>query len=221
MGKSYKRNIKRNLKRRTKRMRRSCDMNVDLLYRTPCQGLPLNSAFSQSGGNQQVNNGDITSGCSSYQLDVSQPNVGGQTVVGGNPSNCLDTQMINATNFGHTTGQMGGGGAACTGYTFGLDPSQQIAGQAAVRASAPNCMYGEVAGGGRSKGKAKPKPRAKAKSRSKAKPKQAKGVSRKLSKQDNTILKNAIDNYCVRKQIKCSRKFKKDLYNIVRERLCN
>jgi len=209
MGKSYKRNYKR----RSKRMRRSCDMKVDLLYRTPCQGLPLNSDFSQGGGNQQVNNVGVTSGCSSYQIDVTQPPVGGQAVIGGNPSNCLSSQMTNVTNFG---GASGGGGAACAGYTFGLSPSDQIAGQAGVKSFAPNCMYG--AGNGK-KGKGTKANKAKPKDKNaKAKPKPNKP---KLSKKDNTILRNAIDNYCVRKQIKCSRKFKKDLYNVVRERLCN
>jgi hypothetical protein len=214
MRKSYRRNYTRkNIRRinsksksKSKRFRGSCDMSLDLNYKTPCQGLPLKSNFALNGGY----NANPSSGCTSYQIDVTQPFVGGQSVVSGNPDGCLENQMNNTSNFG-----LSGGGASCTGVGFGLNESQQIAGQPGVFNYSPNCMYGEVSGGAKAKG-------AKAKG-AKAKGAKAKGAKAKgsnMSKKDGKILRDAVNKYCERKQMKCTLKFKKDLYNIVRERLC-
>ena len=185
-----RRNVKRT--KRTKRITRnkkssSCGSGVNLNYRSPINSLPLDRDFSLKGG---------YSACTSYKIDLEQPNVGGQSIISGNPDGCLGSQMNNTTNFGHT-----GGGASCAGV--GLDLSQQIAGKPVILNYSPNCLYGETSGGGN-----------KSKSKSKSKSK------RKHSK-DDASLKKSITNYCKQNHIKCDKKFKDDLYKIIKAKLCN
>jgi hypothetical protein len=222
MPRNIKRNIKRN-KRQTKRNNKkrkslkggSCKMNYVSNYRTPCSALPLDSEFLFS-NNQYQNGGNSPIACTSYNVDVSQPMVAGRPVIVGNPDGCLKAQMCSPNSFqnGGAYGSSGSGGlggapiqkgsgAACAGFTHDL--SDQIADQAVVVTHAPNCIYGETAGGGKKK-------RASGK------------LIRKASgTKKNQTLESAINSFCKRqakKGKKCSKSMKKKMYNTVQKNIC-
>tara|TARA_B100001057_G_scaffold482937_1_gene559046 strand:- start:587 stop:1321 length:735 start_codon:yes stop_codon:yes gene_type:complete len=154
--------------------------------------------------------------CTSYNVDVNQPMVAGRAVIVGNPPGCQESQMCSLNSFqnGGAYGSSGSGGlggapiqkgsgAACAGYGFNL--SDQIADQPAVVLNAPNCTYGETAGGGKKK-------RAKGKSRRKA-----------SGSKKNKTLESAISSFCKRQAKKgkrCSKSMKKKMYNTVQKNIC-
>jgi hypothetical protein len=201
----------------TKKNRGSCDMIYKSSYRTPCHSLPLDAKFAirggQMGGYQSQINGyntpdfvEPSNGCVSYNVDVNAPQVAGRAIITGNPAGCLDNQMSHHSTFDPVTKQVGGG-ASCTGV--GFDLSKSIGGQPIRQNYSPNCLFGEtvsspraVLSGGR---------------RKKNKPKKKK---RGLSKKENKILKDAIKNHCKKRKIKCSKKMKDKLYDIVIDKLC-
>ena len=208
---------KSNKKYNKKNNRRSCDMTYVSSYRTPCQGLPLDTDFTkgQLGGDISPNHVDQSLGCVSYNFDLAAPQVAGQPIVGGNPSNCLTSQMTQYSNFNPVPqNNQIGGGASCSGV--GFDLSDQIAGMPVVNRNAPNCLYGEVAspraivsGGGRKK---------KGKGKKSSSPKTVKLPKTRRNKE---LLKRGIDSYCKRRNVKCSKKLKQKIYNTVINRLCN
>ena len=192
-----RRNSRKMRSRRTKRVG-NCHMVHDMSYQPPCQGVLMR------GG------GDVTypAACNSYQIDVTQGNIGGQPLVSGNPSGCLDTQMHNFSR-GQDV-QLGGG--ACSGYTFNFDQNNQIAGQPVIVPHYPNCPENfqetsHLAGGGRHRGKKKGRGKV--------------NKNKKPSKRTNRSLKKAIEKFCRRRRKPCSKTFKKKLYNKVQGKLCN
>ena len=194
---SKRRNLRnsRKMRSRTKRVG-NCHMVHDMSYQPPCQGVVM------SGG------GEVTypSACNSYQIDVTQGHIGGQPLVSGNPSGCLDTQMHN-----FSSGQEGGGGA-CSGYSFNLNAENQIADSPVVVPHYPNCPenYQETShlvGGARRSGKKRGSGK--------------KQAPKKRAKGKNSSLKKAIEKFCRRRRKPCSKKFKKKLYNKVQGKLCN
>jgi len=214
--------------------RGSCDMKFESLYRTPCQGLPLDAGFGikQNGGTQGSEHVDVSRGCVSYNVDVIAPQVAGQPVITGNPHGCLNTQIDGASSFNPPTKQEGGG-ASCTGV--GFDLSNQIAGQPIIHNSAPNCLYGEVAnpnavvsglgmntpspilsGGAKVK-----KARGKSKKSSAKRAKVNKPSAKPMTKRNQKTIKKAIDNYCKNKNFKCTKKVKDQIYNKVVEKMCH
>jgi hypothetical protein len=212
-----------------KNNRSSCDMNYISSYRTPCQGLPIDSDFTkgQMGGDISSNHVDNSMGCVSYNFDLTSPQVAGQPIIGGNPSNCLSSQMTDYSNFNPVPqNNQIGGGASCSGV--GFDLSDQIAGMPVITRNAPNCLYGEttfpraiISGGGKKKKRGKslrnrpptPAPNKKKKKLTKIKlPK---------TKRNKILLKKGVERYCKRKNIKCSKKLKNKIYNTVINRLCN
>ena len=224
----------RNYKKKSNRS--SCGMKYVSSYRTPCQALPLdaNFAISQSGG-FQGNNVDVSRGCVSYNVDVNAPQIAGQPVISGNPTGCLSGQMDGSSAFNPPApNYMAGGGASCSGV--GFDLTSQIAGQPVVLNNAPNCLYGEVANpnavlsggemntpspvlsGGRRKSKSKSKSK-KGKKRN-TKRRVAKGV-KKSTKRNKKVVKQAINDFCKKKNLKCSKKIKNRIYNSVISRLCD
>ena len=213
-------------KYKKKSNRRSCDMQFVSSYRTPCQGLPLDADFAirQAGGFQNSNHVDVSRGCVSYNVDVHSPQVAGMPIISGNPNGCLVGQMDGTSGFNPPpVNTQGGGGASCTGV--GFDLSTQIAGRPVILNNAPNCLYGEVAnpnavlsggemntpspilsGGARGRGK-------------KGRGKKARGA--KMTKRNKTVIKTAINKYCKKKNFKCSKKMKDQIYNTVINRLCH
>ncbi len=207
-----------------KNNRRSCDMTYVSSYRTPCQGLPLDADFTkgQMGGDISPNHVDQSLGCVSYNFDLASPQVAGQPIIGGNPSNCLSSQMTQYSNFNPVPqNNQIGGGASCSGV--GFDLSEQIAGMPVVTRNAPNCLYGETAtpraivSGGGKKRKSK---RAKGKKVKDRTPTPG-PIKLAKTKRNKILLKKGVDAYCKRKNIKCSKKLKDKLYNTVINRLCN
>jgi hypothetical protein len=205
------------IKYRKKSNRTNCGMTYTSSYRTPCQSLPLDANFA-IGGQYGGNNG-----CVSYNVDVNAPQVAGQPVISGNPVGCLSSQMLGPSSFNQPNiNYQAGGGASCTGV--GFDLSNPIGGSAGIVNYAPNCLYGETAqypnavlsggemntpspvlsGGGKKK---------------KKKNKYAKGVN--MTKRNQKAVKSAINNYCRKKKIKCSKKIKNKIYNTVIRNLCN
>ena len=195
---SKRRNLRKMRSRRTKRVG-NCNMVHDMLYEPPCQGPQV---LLRGGGELLNNIGAVPlvtqpSGCESYEVDVTQGRVGGQPIISGNPSGCLDTQMHSFSR------SQGGGGAACpAGYRpdFSQPP---IGGQPVLVPINDHCgdSISKMAGGSR-KGKGK-------------------GKSKRGRGKSNRGLKKAIEKYCKRRRKSCSKKFKKTLYNKVQRKLCN
>ena len=206
---SKRRNSKKKLRsRRTKRVG-NCNMVHDMLYKPPCQGVVVRGGGELDPG-VAVPINHVPSGCESYQIDVTQGYVGGQPIVSGNPVGCLDTQMH---NFSRT---QGGGGAACpSGYT--LDLSQgHIGGRPVYIPINDHCgdSISHFAGGAR-RGKGSGRGRGKGRGR-------GRGMKKNRSKgSSNRNLKSAIEKFCTRRRKSCSKKFKKNLYNQVKRKLCN
>lgn len=221
-------------KYKKKSNRRSCDMKFVSSYRTPCQALPLDADFAirQAGGFQNSNHVDVSRGCVSYNVDVHAPQVAGMPVISGNPSGCLAGQMDGSSAFNPpATNTQVGGGASCTGV--GFDLSSQIAGRPVVLNNAPNCLYGEVAnpnpvlsggemntpspvlsGGARGKGRGRVRG-------NKSRAKKGKGKGTPITNRNKKVIKTAINKYCKKKNFKCSRKMKDQIYNTVINRLCH
>jgi hypothetical protein len=199
-----KRNSRKNSKRmRSRRSKRvgNCSRVHDMSYKPPCQGPQV---LLRGGGELdpgvQYTEPVHPRGCESYQIDVNQSRVGGQPIVSGNPSGCLDNQMHNVSRGENV--QLGGG-AACSGV--GFDLSDQIGGLARVVPHHPNCVYSDVShfAGGARRGKGS-----------------GRGRGKRNNKQ-NKSLRKAIEKYCKKKRKACSKNFKKRLYNKVQRNLCN
>jgi hypothetical protein len=200
---SKRRNLRKMRSRRTKRVG-NCNMVHDMLYEPPCQGPQV---LLRGGGEVPL----VTqhSGCESYEVDVTQGRVGGQPIISGNPSGCLDTQMHSFSR------SQGGGGAACPAG-FRADFSQpHIGGQPVLVPINDHCgaSISHMAGGAR-KGKGKS-------NRGKGKSNRGKGKSNRGKGKSNRGLKKAIEKYCKRRRKSCSKKFKKTLYKKVERKLCN
>lgn len=201
-------------KYKRKSNRTNCGMNYMSSYRTPRQSLPLDYNFA-IGGQYGGNNG-----CDSYSVNVGEPQVAGQPVISGNPMGCLSSQMAGSSNFNPPVNNyQAGGGASCTGV--GFDLSNPIGGGAGIVNYAPNCSYGTTAhypnavlSGGEMN-----TPSPLLSGGGKKKKKSAKGV--KMTKRNKKSVKSAINNYCRKKNIKCSQKIKNKIYNTVIKNLCN
>ena len=218
-------------KKYKKSNRGSCGMTYVSSYRSPCNKLPLNRDFinTQFGGTQDnINNLDLSNGCTSYNVDVNSPQVAGRSVISGNPTGCLNSQMNNVNSFNPPIiDQNGGGnGASCSGV--GFDLSKNIGGHSVIVNNAPNCLYGEVVNTNVSSNMNTPYPilsvgggkTEKKKRKTSNKNIRNKNIRKPTTKKKKIIL-NSINKYCKQKNIKCSQKIKDQIYNIVIQTLCH